>query len=103
MPRNYTEKDTETYYDGEDAIYRAVWDQEGSVHWGVFDQSTGNDFIKACANLNQIMSQQGKIGKDAKVLDMGCGNGTTAIWLSESQGCHVTGVDPERGPHRQRQ
>ena len=93
MTNKYTEKDTESYYDAEDAIYRSFWDEEGSVHWGVFDQSTGKDFLKACANLNQIMIQQGKIGRDAKVLDLGCGNGTTAIWLSESQGCHVTGVD----------
>jgi ubiquinone/menaquinone biosynthesis C-methylase UbiE len=93
VTNKHTEKDTESYYDAEDAIYRAFWDQEGSVHWGVFDQSTGKDFLKACANLNQIMIQQGKIGQDAKVLDLGCGNGTTAIWLSASQGCHVTGVD----------
>ena len=93
MSNTYTEQDTETYYDAEDAIYRAFWDLEGSVHWGVFDQSTGDDFIKACANLNRIMVQLGRIRQDAKVLDLGCGNGTTAIWLSESLGCHVTGVD----------
>lgn len=93
MSSQFTEKDTETYYDAADEIYRAFWDQEGSVHWGVFDQSTGQDFIKACANLNRIMVHQGRINQDARVLDLGCGNGTTAIWLSESQGCHVTGVD----------
>jgi ubiquinone/menaquinone biosynthesis C-methylase UbiE len=26
-------------------------------------------------------------------LDLGCGNGTTAIWLSGDHNCHVTGVD----------
>ena len=26
-------------------------------------------------------------------MDLGCGNGTTAIWLSASQNCHVTGID----------
>ena len=93
MTTRYTEKDTENYYDAEDAIYRTFWDEEGSVHWGVFDQSTGEDFLKACANLNQIMIRQGQINQDAKVLDLGCGNGTTAIWLCETQGCHVTGVD----------
>ena len=59
----YTEQDTETYYDSEDAIYRAVWDEEGSVHWGVFDESTGKDFLKGCANLDQIMIRQGRIGQ----------------------------------------
>ena len=89
----YTEQDTETYYDSEDAIYRAVWDEEGSVHWGVFDESTGKDFLKGCANLDRIMIRQGRIGRDSRVLDLGCGNGTTAIWLAQSQGCRVTGVD----------
>ena len=89
----YTEQDTETYYDAEDAIYRAVWDEDGSVHWGVFDESTGKDFLKGCANLDQIMIRQGRIDKDSKVLDLGCGNGTTAMWLAQSQGCNVTGVD----------
>ncbi len=93
MTIKFTEKKTETYYDNEDAIYRAFWDREGSVHWGVFDQSTGRDFLKACANLNKVMVRRGKINRDAKVLDLGCGNGTTAIWLSESEGCRVTGVD----------
>ena len=93
MSNRYTETDTESYYDAEDGIYRAVWDEEGSVHWGVFDESTGGDFLKASANLNHIMVDKGLIGEDARVLDLGCGNGTTAIWLSKAHGCQVTGVD----------
>ena len=93
MSSRFTEQETETYYDAEDAIYRTVWDDAGSVHWGVFDESTGGDFLKACANLNDIMVQTGGIDRSARVLDMGCGNGTTAIWLSTSQTCHVTGID----------
>jgi ubiquinone/menaquinone biosynthesis C-methylase UbiE len=93
MSNRYTETDTESYYDSEDGTYRAVWDEEGSVHWGFFDDSTGDDFLKACANLNRIMAEKGQINDDASVLDLGCGNGTTAIWLSKEQGCRVTGVD----------
>ena len=93
MPNRYTETDTESYYDAEDGIYRAVWDEDGSVHWGVFDQNTGGDFLKACANLNRIMVENGRITASASVLDLGCGNGTTAIWLSNTQGCRVTGID----------
>ena len=69
------------------------WDEEGSVHWGVFDESTGDDFLKACANLNDMMVAKSRIDSSAKVLDLGCGNGTTAIWLSANHDCHVTGVD----------
>ena len=93
MSSRFTEQETERYYDSEDAIYRSFWDEEGSVHWGVFDESTGNDFIKACARLNALMVEKGGIDSAARVLDLGCGNGTTAIWLSESQNCHVTGID----------
>ena len=93
MSSRFTEEETETYYDSEDAIYRSFWDEDGSVHWGVFDDTTGNDFIKACANLNDMMVEKGRIDGAARVLDLGCGNGTTAVWLSESQNCHVTGID----------
>lgn len=89
----FTEQETESYYDSEDAIYRSFWDEDGSVHWGVFDESTGNDFLKACANLNDMMVAKGRIDSSARVLDLGCGNGTTAIWLNDSLNCHVTGVD----------
>ncbi len=93
MSSRFTELETETYYDAEDAIYRTVWDEDGSVHWGYFDETTGNDFLKGCANLDRIMVEKGRIGPDAQALDLGCGNGTTAIWLAGHTGCHVTGID----------
>ena len=102
MSSRFTEQETESYYDSEDAIYRSLWDEDGSVDWGVFDDSTGDDFLKACANLNEMMVAKGRIDSDARVLDLGCGNGATAIWLSGDQNCHVTGVDLSgfRAPER---
>ncbi len=93
MSSRFTEQETETYYDAEDAIYRAVWDEDGSVHWGYFDETTGTDFLKGCANLDRIMVEKGRIDAQARALDLGCGNGTTAIWLAGYAGCHVTGID----------
>ena len=93
MVSRFSEQETESYYDAEDAIYRAVWDEDGSVHWGFFDDSTGTDFLKGCANLDRIMVEKGSIGPEARVLDVGCGNGTTAIWLAKHTGCHATGID----------
>ena len=93
MPRNYTEQDTEAYYDNQDSIYSSFWDPDGSVHWGYFDGSTGNDFLKACANLNKTMIKKGQISQESKVLDLGCGNGTTALSLHDELGCNVVGVD----------
>ncbi len=93
MVSRFSEEETESYYDAEDAIYQTVWDEEGSVHWGLFDDSTGTDFLKACANLNLTMVNKGSIGQDSRVLDLGCGNGTTAIWLAGQSGGQVTGID----------
>ena len=93
MSSRYTSQDTESYYDKQDAIYRSFWDEGGSVHWGIFDGTTGNDFLAGCENLNEIMVKKGAVGRTSKVLDFGCGNGTTALWLSNEAGCHVTGVD----------
>ena len=93
MPSKFTEQETEAFYDGEDAIYRSFWDDQGSLHWGFFDSSTGLDFLKACDRLNEIMVAKAEIGRGAKVLDLGCGNGTTAMWLGRSYGCRVMGID----------
>ena len=93
MSSKFTERDTEDFYDAEDAIYRSFWDKEGSLHWGLFDQSTGTDFLKACANLNEIMAQKALINSASNVLDLGCGNGTTSAWLCASRGCRVVGID----------
>lgn len=93
MPSNYTEQDTEAYYDSQDSIYSSFWDPDGSVHWGYFDGSTGNDFLKACENLNQTMVKKGRISRESKVLDLGCGNGTTSLRLHDELGCNIVGVD----------
>ena len=93
MPNRFTEHDTEQFYDAEDALYRSFWDKAGSLHWGIFDDSTGNDFLKACANLDDIMVRMASIAPDSRVMDLGCGNGNTAMWLSNTTGCEVVGID----------
>ena len=93
MKRRFTEQHAESFYDSEDAIYRSFWDTEGSLHWGFFDESTGQDFLKACANLNEIMATKAGLDQSSKLLDLGCGNGTTSMWLGRTRGSQVVGVD----------
>jgi ubiquinone/menaquinone biosynthesis C-methylase UbiE len=93
MKQVYSYQDTEAFYDAEDAFYRSFWDNEGSLHWGVFDESTGPDFLKACGNLNQMMAAKAGISGRSNVLDLGCGNGAVASWLARTFNCHVTGID----------
>ncbi len=94
----FSEHETEEYYDAEDVIYRSVWDADGSVHWGVFDgKSKGanirDEFLAAGIRLNELMVECAGIDETSKVLDVGCGNGTTATWLCRASGAHVTGID----------
>ena len=91
--RRFTEDVTESFYDSEDDLYRSFWDTEGSLHWGLFDESTGQDFLKACANLNEFMANKARLLPSSRLLDIGCGNGNTAMWLSGVWECSVVGVD----------
>ena len=100
-PSRFSESETEAYYDAEDALYRSFWDAEGSLHWGVFeeDPESGQDgrirdaFLTACSRLNEIMLEDSGIGVHSHVLDLGCGNGNTSLWLCRTTGAKVTGID----------
>lgn len=100
-PFRFSESETEAYYDAEDALYRSFWDEEGSLHWGVFDgQVPPGDssavraaFLAACSRLNEIMLENSGIDETASVLDLGCGNGNTSTWLCRATGAHITGID----------
>ncbi len=89
----FSEEETERYYDEEDSTYRSFWDSEGSLHWGYFDGQAGDDFLVACQRLNQVMLERSGIGADSLVLDLGCGNGNTSIWLAQQRLCRITGID----------
>ena len=93
----FTEIDTETFYDSEDSLYRSFWDSEGSLHWGYFDNNlataTPQDFLPACQRWNRYMLEKSGITANSRVLDIGCGNGNTAIWLAQQTGSEVVGID----------
>lgn len=94
----FTEADTEALYDRQerDRHFRSFWDPEGSLHWGYFDNLAGaraKDFIPACQRWSDYMLEQSGITAKSRVLEIGCGNGNTAIWLAQQTGCEVVGVD----------
>ena len=93
MPSLYSEAETEQYYDHEDSVYRALWDKDGSVHWGLFEEGASMTFLEAGDNLNKVMIERGQLTANNVVIDVGCGSGTTAIALCKSVGCKITGVD----------
>lgn len=92
----FTEAETEEFYDAEDSLYRSFWDSEGSLHWGYFEKGvlgSAEDFIPACKRWNEYMLSLSGIDASSRVLDIGCGNGNTAIWLAQQTGCSVVGID----------
>ena len=93
MQSKFTEQDTERFYDEEDTVYRSFWDPEGSLHWGYFDETTGDDFLTASRHLNDVMLARGGMDASSIVLDLGCGNGNATNWLAEQTGARVTGID----------
>lgn len=95
----FTEEETRKFYNEHDAFYRSFWDQGGSLHWGLYNSNipfecTSKEFIEACIKLNELMGQKLQISKDSFILDAGCGNGTTSLWIANRYpGCKIFGID----------
>ena len=95
-PLRFSEAEIGAFYDTEDESYRQFWDADGSLHWGYFDDLanvTPGDFQRACQRWSELMLEKSGIDSESRVLDIGCGNGYTALWLSQRTGCSAFGVD----------
>ena len=86
-----TVANTREYYDGPaDEIYRLIWGD--NLHLGV---PCGPEcpHPEAMEHTNEIMSGLADLGPAIRVLDLGCGYGSTARYLARSYGCTVTGIN----------
>ena len=82
---------TKAYYDGPaDEIYRTVWGD--NLHLGV-PSSEECSHLEAMEHTNEIMAAAVPLGCGVRVLDLGCGYGSTARYLATNFGCQVTGVN----------
>ena len=82
---------TRAYYDGPaDEIYRTIWGD--NLHLGV---PCGDEcpHPQAMEHTNEIMAGAVDLGPDTRVLDLGCGYGSTARYLAANFGCPVTGAN----------
>ena len=82
---------TQAYYDGPaDEIYRTIWGD--NLHLGV---PCGPDcpHPEAMEHTNAIMANAVSLTPDMRVLDLGCGYGSTARYLAANFGCAVTGAN----------
>jgi arsenite methyltransferase len=59
----------------------------------IFDQWLGETLRPGGLELTARVAEIGGIGQNHTVLDIGCGKGTTAIFLCEKHNCRVIGID----------
>ncbi len=82
-----------SYYDNTRLDYRFMWFRKNnrSVHFGYYDDNvqTHGD---ALMNLNRVMARKAGIKNGDKILDAGCGQGGSAIWMAENFDVEVTGI-----------
>ena len=82
---------TKAYYDGPaDQIYRNIWGD--NIHLGVpCDDKCPHP--EAMEHTNEIMAQAVDIRSGSRVLDLGCGYGSTARYLAKNYGCSITATN----------
>ena len=88
-----SKRDIQKYYDLTESEYRiAVYSKNSfNKHFGIWDNTTKN-YEEAVLRSNVLVSKLGKINKNSKVLDAGCGVGGSSIWLAKNKGCNVVGL-----------
>lgn len=61
-------------------------------HYGVFDKS--DDFALAKERTLDIVAQMAKLSPSCRVLDIGCGIGSSCLYLVDKFRCSIEGIDP---------
>lgn len=77
------------HYDLASPYYKDLWGPH--LHHGYYE--TGKESkAEAAEQLIKLLLQHANISKGARVLDVGCGIGSTSIWFAQNMGCKVTGI-----------
>jgi tocopherol O-methyltransferase len=76
------------HYDRMSVYYRALWGEH--IHHGYWDD--GESLAVAQVKLVERLATRAHIPWGARVLDVGCGLGGSALWLARHLGCRVLGI-----------
>ncbi|MGD0976958.1 MAG: methyltransferase domain-containing protein [Minisyncoccia bacterium] len=90
MPTN---KEIVDYYDFSKLDYQIynLASSNISMHFGIWDENVHNH-KEALLNENRALAEIASLTSNDYVIDLGCGYGTTAIWLAKNIGCRVVGI-----------
>ncbi|MBK8518532.1 MAG: methyltransferase domain-containing protein [Saprospiraceae bacterium] len=82
-----------SYYDETWLDYRVLWinKRNRALHFGYFEEGI-NNHDEALINMNMVLSKKANILSSDRVLDAGCGQGGSSMWMAEHIGCHVVGI-----------
>jgi ubiquinone/menaquinone biosynthesis C-methylase UbiE len=64
-----------------------------TLYESAFGDALGESLHPGGQGLTARVAEIAGLSKDARVLDIACGRGTTACFLYKEYGCHVTGMD----------
>jgi cyclopropane fatty-acyl-phospholipid synthase-like methyltransferase len=82
---------TQAYYDGPaDEIYRTIWGD--NIHMGI-PPFQGATLHEAMDYTNRVMADAASLKPGDRVLDLGCGYGSTARYIAKHYGCTVIGTN----------
>jgi tocopherol O-methyltransferase len=76
------------HYDRLSWLYRLFWGEH--LHHGYWENK--ESVASAQIQLMERLAAQAGIPRGARVLDIGCGVGGSALWLAEQFDCEVTGI-----------
>jgi len=82
-----------SYYDNTRLDYRILWfgKKNRSVHFGYYDHEV-KTHGEALLNLNKVLALKGRVKDGDIILDAGCGQGGSSVWLAENYNVQVTGI-----------
>ena len=82
-----------SYYDATRLDYRAFWvsKRDLAFHFGYYD-SYKESHRQALENMNLVMAKKAAIEPSDLVLDAGCGQGGSALWLATHIGPTIKGI-----------
>lgn len=82
-----------SYYDATQLDYKFLWfgKKNRSVHFGYYDHEVKTHH-ESLLNLNKVMAQKSGVKNGDVILDAGCGQGGSAVWLAQNYHVQVTGI-----------
>ncbi len=85
----FTERNTEDYYDNFSGVYENVWNEQ--IHTGYFDKEKSLE--QAVEDMDAFLAREIQLKDNSFVVVIGSGRGGTDRFLAKSHSCRVIGID----------